>query len=116
MSNGVRDFWKRAENGIKKSIPITALKIREDIRTLILARQTPRGGRQKDNAALSDDGVLADSSKYRVIYDGPYAWVIHPPAERANVIQYLKQKGYVLFEIPKSAPKWLEEILKKEMP
>jgi hypothetical protein len=116
MKNPVKTFWEKADKGISKALASVTVKIRDDIRDLILARQTPRGGRQYKNADLSGDGILADKDKYRIYQENDKAWVIFPPPERASVIEYLRQKGYVLFEIPKSAPKWLEDLLKKELP
>lgn len=114
MKNSIDKFWKNTEKGISRVLEKTAHRIRENIRELILARRTPSGGQQKDNADLFSTGVLADHTKYRIVRKGVDLYVIYPPTERKKVIEILRSEGYELFEVPSEAPKWLEEFLREE--
>ena len=115
MRNPIEQFWKKSEKAISKSLERTTHKIRENIRELILARKTPYGGQQTNNADLFASGVLADPSKYRVVKKGNDTYILYPPANRKQVIETLRKEGYILFEVPTDASKWLEEILNEEL-
>lgn len=131
-SNPVHVFIMRARSAARVALKATAERVRQDVRPRIDAGKTPDGASQKQNArstALAKakksghttplhgkQGHLRAPDRYRLEVKGGGEVVIYPPPDRANVIQWLRNKGYEWFSIPSEAAKWLDEELKKRLP
>jgi hypothetical protein len=132
QTNPVYQFQARCLTAARAAVKATAERVRQDMRVRIDARKTPSGSAQQANspryAAIKarrfghttplwgEDGILRDPESYRVVQRDGWTWVLYPPNERINVIQWLRQRGYEWFEIPKDAPKWLDAELKARLP
>lgn len=116
----------------RDALRATAERVRADVRPRIQSGRAPSGGPQRPNTSrtsavkarryghatpLLADGVLSDPDRYRVVggADG-WTYIIHPPQERAQVIGYLRDRGYEVFEVPAEAVKWLAEELRGRLP
>lgn len=132
MTNPVTTFRARVLTSARAAIKATATRVQKDMRPRIDARKTPSGGGQQANSPryaavkarklghttplLGAQGILRDPDSYRVVQADGWSWIIYPPNERLNVIQWLRQRGYEWFELPAEAPKWLDEELKQRLP
>lgn len=131
-NNPVTVFQGRVFGAAQASLKATAKRTQQDMRPRIDSRKTPQGGGQRaDSPAYAavkarrlghttplhgKEGILRDPDEYRVVQDGAWCWILYPPARRLNVIQWLRQRGFEWFEVPKEAARWLQDELKARLP
>lgn len=126
----IDDFYNDVSEAIDRACKRTAEFVAIDTRNKIAQRKKPSGGSQKENAPstkrykrkkyghdipLRQKGILSDPSLFKITKRGQAVYEVSPPVIRQRVINYVRQKGYEIFEISDEIENFLQKALQEEL-
>lgn len=108
-------WYQRLLEEIDRAMESTARFIPVDVHQKIIREQKPDGSAQKQNAEstrhrkkrlygeaiplIGDDRHLMDPTRYDVQQVGLCRWMVSLPPDRGQVVQWLRARGYGVFEM-----------------